>query len=151
MRILILHHGDYGAAYRRFQTGGPETYRDQRHSVHFVASLAPKHKVTTVAVCDRHHDEELAPGLRSIGVSHDLVWDHRRLWPLLDPIAPEAFICRTPNGVALAWAAKNRVCTLAAFADTFTNKGLRNRLNNWRLGRVVRCCIKQRRGMLRIR
>ena len=142
MRILILQHGDYGDAYRRFQTGGPETYRDQRHSVNFVASLAPKHEVITVAVCDRHHDEELAPGLRSIGISNDVVWDHRQLWPLLDPLAPEAFICRTPNRVALAWAAKNRVCTLPAFADTFTNKSWRNRLNNWRLGRVVRRCVK---------
>ena len=142
MRILILQHGDYGDAFHRFGTGGPETFRDQRHSVSFVASLAPKHRVTTVAVCNRHHDEELAPGLRSIGVSVDLAWDHRRLWRLLDRLAPEVFICRTPNRVALAWAARNRVPTLPAFADVFTDEGLWNRLNNWRLGRVIRRCIK---------
>jgi glycosyltransferase involved in cell wall biosynthesis len=141
MRIVILQHGDYGEAFRRFQAGGPETYRDQRHSVTFFASLAPKHEVTVVAVCDRHHDEELAPGLRSMGVPFDLVWNHSQLWPLLDRLAPEAFICGTPNRVALGWAAKHRVPTLPAFADIFTGKGLRNRLNNWRLGRVIRRCV----------
>ncbi len=142
MRIVILQYGDYGEAYRRLQTGGPETYRQQRHSVNFVASLAPNHEVTTVAICDRPHDEEVAPGLRSIGIPHDLVWDNSRLWPLLDRCAPEAFICRTPSRVALAWAAKNRVPTLPAFADIFTNVGLRNRLRNWRLRRVIRRCVK---------
>jgi glycosyltransferase involved in cell wall biosynthesis len=142
MRVVFLQYGDYGDAYRRLQTGGPETFRDQRHSVNFVAALAPEHEVATIAVCDRHHDEELAPGLRSIGLSYDLFWDHRRIWPLLDRLDPEAIVCRTPNRVALAWAAKNRVPTLPNFADTFSNKGLRNRMNNWRLGRVLRRCVK---------
>jgi glycosyltransferase involved in cell wall biosynthesis len=97
MRVLLFRHGDYGQAYGRFQAGEPESYRDQRHSVDYVASLAPEHEVTTVAICDRPHDEVLAPGLRSIGVPDALVWDSSRLWPLLDQVAPEAFICRTPN------------------------------------------------------
>jgi glycosyltransferase involved in cell wall biosynthesis len=142
MRIVILQYGDYGDAYRRFQVGGPETYRDQRHSVEFVAALAPQHEVATVAVCDRLHDEELAPRLRSIGVSGDLAWDPSRFWPLLDRFDPELFICRTPNRVALAWVAKKRVPTLPAFADTFANRGLRDRLNNWRLARILRRCVK---------
>jgi len=142
MRIMILQYGDYGDAYRRFGTGGPETYRDQRYSVDFVASLSPKHEVTTVAVCDRHHEEELAPGLRSIGVPLDLVWDRGRLWPLMDRITPDIFICRTPNRTALDWAAKQRVPTLPIFADTFTSNGLRDRLRNWKLGRALGRCIK---------
>jgi glycosyltransferase involved in cell wall biosynthesis len=142
MRVLFLQFGDYGDAYRLVQSGGLETYRDQRHSVNSVASLAPYHEVTTVAVCDRHHDEELAPYLRSIGISNDLLWDHRRLCPLLDRIDPEAFICRIGNPVALAWAAKNRVPTLPTFAGLFSDKGLWNRLNNWRLSRVIRRCVK---------
>ena len=142
MRVVFLQYGDYGDVYGRLQTGGPETFRDQRHSVNYVASLAPNHDVTTIAVSNRQHDEQLAPGLRSIGLSYDLFWDQRRLWPLLDRLDPEAIVCRHPNRVALAWAAKNRVPTLPIFADMFSDKGLRNRLNNWRLGRVLRRCIK---------
>ena len=81
MRVVFLQYGDYGDTYGRLQTGGPETFRDQRHSVNYVASLAPKHDVTTIAVSNRQHDEQLAPGLRSIGLSYDLFWDQRRLWP----------------------------------------------------------------------
>ena len=135
MRVLILQFGDYAEAYRRLLAGGPETFRDQLHTVLFVASLASYNQVTIVAGCDRCHDEELAPGLRAIGIPRDMVWDSRRLWPLLDRLAPEVFICGGPNRIPLAWAAKKRVTILPIFADVFTDKGLRNRLKNWRLGR----------------
>jgi glycosyltransferase involved in cell wall biosynthesis len=142
VRFTILQFGDYGDAYRRFQSGGAETYRDQRHSVNFIASLTPGHQVTNVSVCDRIHDEELSPGLRSIGVPPDLISDRSRLWPLLDRFTPEAFILRTRSRVALAWAAERRVPALPTFAELFTNSGLRARLNNWRIGRVIRRCVK---------
>jgi glycosyltransferase involved in cell wall biosynthesis len=142
MRIVILQFGDYADAYRRFQSGGHETYRDQRLTVNYIASLAPNHEVMTVAACGRVHEDELALGVWSIGVQRDLIWDSSRLWPLLDRLTPDAFICRVPNWVALAWAANNQVPTLPIFADTFTNKGLRHRLNNWRLSRVIRRCVK---------
>jgi glycosyltransferase involved in cell wall biosynthesis len=142
LRIVIIQNGDYGDAYRRLRAGGPETFRDQRHSVDYVAALVPDHEITTIAVCDRHHDEELAPGLRSIGIPPDLAWDRRRLWPLLDRLAPEALVCRSPFRVALAWAAANRVPTLPVFADTFTSEGWRDRLRNWRDRRVIRRCRK---------
>ena len=118
-----------------------ETYRDQRHSVNYVAALAPEHDVTTLAVCDRTHDEVLAPGLRSIGAHVDFFWDSSRLWPLLDQLDAKAFIRRTPNRVALMWAANARVPTLPSFADNFTGGGLMNRLNNWKLGGVLRRCV----------
>jgi hypothetical protein len=109
---VILQYGDYGEVYRRLGAGGLETYRDQRHSVNYVASLAPEHDVTTLAVCDRPHDEVLAQGLRSIGAPCKSYWDSSRLWPLLDQLGAEAFICRTPNRVALTRAANAQVPTL---------------------------------------
>ena len=142
MRVLILQFGYYAEAYRRLLAGGPETFRDQLHTVLFVASLASYNQVTIVAGCDRCHDEELAPGLRAIGIPRDMVWDSKRLWPLLDRLAPELFICGGPNRIPLAWAAQKRVTILPIFADVFTDKGLRNRLKNWRLGLVVRRCKK---------
>jgi hypothetical protein len=137
MRIVTFHQGDYGDAYRRVRTGNQESYRDQRRTVDSVASLATKHEVTTIAVCDRSHDEVLAPGLQSIGVPKALVWDPRRLWPLLDKFDPEAFIGRAPNRFALAWAAEKRIPVLPTIADTFTTEGWWNRLITWLLGDVV--------------
>lgn len=142
MHIAILQFGDYGEAYRRLRAGGPETYRDQRHSVEFVASLAPDRDVTTVAICDRPHDEGLAPGLRSIGVQPDKAWDRGWLWAELERLHLDVFICRTPNRAALEWAAKRHIPTLPVFADIFIGGGVRNRLNDWRLGRVLRRCVR---------
>ncbi len=142
MRIVLFQYGDFGEVYRRLRAGGPETYRDQLHSVDFVASLAPRHEVTSVALCRRPHDEELGPGLRSIGIPCDLAHDRRRIWPVLDRLAPEALICRTPNRAVLRWAARKRVHTLPSFADIFTSGGLRTRLRNWRLARALRRCLR---------
>ncbi|WP_339947505.1 hypothetical protein [uncultured Albimonas sp.] len=50
MRLLIVQAGDYASAWRRFQQGLPSTYRDQKASVDYVASLAPRHQVCTVAL-----------------------------------------------------------------------------------------------------
>jgi hypothetical protein len=130
MRVVIFQYGDYADSYRRLQSGGPETYRHQRQIVDFIASLAPAHDVTTVAVCTRAHNEVLAPGLRSIGLRHDWLWDSRRLWPFLDGLDAQAFICRAPNKVALAWAAVTRVPLLPIFANTVTNTRLRSHLND---------------------
>lgn len=141
MRTVFFQYGDFGDAYRRLQAGGAETYRDQRHTVDFVASLASGHEVTTVAICDREHDEELGPGLRSVGISSEAGWDRGQMRPLLDRLAPEALICRTPIPAVLGWAADRRVPTLPSFADIFTNVNLRERLRNWRLARAIRRCV----------
>ncbi len=142
MRVLFFQHGDYGEAYHRLRAGGPETYRDQRHSVDFVASLAQDREITTLAICDRPHDEELAPGLQSIGIPRDAAWNRDRLRALLERLCPDVLVCRTPNWMALEWAATKRIPTLPVFADIFSGGGIRNRLNNWRLGRVLRRCIR---------
>jgi len=47
--ILFYQTGDFADAYRRLEEGGPETFRDQRASVEFVASLRSHYTVTTIA------------------------------------------------------------------------------------------------------
>jgi glycosyltransferase involved in cell wall biosynthesis len=140
MRILLFQYGDFGDAYRRLSSGGPETYRDQRHTVDFVASLAAQHDVTTVAICARPHDEILAPGLRSIGITAADASSRSVLWPLFDRLHPDAFVCRTPEHAALAWAAKTKVPTLPVFADIFVNRRPRRAIRNWLLGRTLKRC-----------
>ena len=66
--ILIVQHGHFGQAYQRFASGGPETYRDQRISVDFVAALAPAARVTTLALGDTVYREDLADNLLAEGL-----------------------------------------------------------------------------------
>jgi glycosyltransferase involved in cell wall biosynthesis len=142
MNVLILQYGDYADAYRRFQAGGAETYRDQRHSVDFVASLAPAYNVITLSICERPHDEQLRLGLRSVGILFEQLFDQNKLWSLLDQFAADVFIPRLPNLQALEWAARRRIPTLAVFADFFGGGGLKERWQRWRLSRVLQHCVR---------
>lgn len=130
MKILFFQNGDFGEAYRRLQEGGLETYRDQRASVDFVASLQSQYVVTTVAVCSRDHKDDLDNNLRSIGISVDSAYRQEYLFRLLDDIGPDLIVCRTPNYQAIKWAKWRAVPTLLAFADFFSNNNLRNFLRN---------------------
>ena len=121
LRIVILHQGDFANHYRRVRTGGVEVLDAERRSVELVASLAFHHEVTTIAVCERPHDEVLAPGLRSIGVAEDLVADAGRLGPLLAQFEPQALICRVRNRFALAWAASKQIPVLSIHSRTLTS------------------------------
>jgi glycosyltransferase involved in cell wall biosynthesis len=130
LNILFFQYGDFGEAYRRFQEHGPETYRDQRASVDFVASLQTAYEVTTVAVCDRDHDEDLDKNLRSIGIGSSAAYDRRTIVQLLGQIQPDLIVCRTPHHQVIKWARRSRVPTLLTFADFFSNSTLRELKQN---------------------
>lgn len=133
MRLAFFQFGDFGEAYRRFQDGLPETFRDQRASVDFVASLQSQYEVTTVATCAREHREEFGPRLRSIGITVKPAYSRSFIDGLMDDIAPDIMVCRTPNYYAIRWAKQNRVPTLLSFANFFSNRGPKDFVKNMRL------------------
>jgi glycosyltransferase involved in cell wall biosynthesis len=133
MRTLFLQHGSFGAAWHRFRVGGPETYRDQRASVDFVTNLAPERDVITVAINEAEHDEVLAPNLRSIGLPRAKAYADGFMAALLDRLAPQIVVCRTPHAGLLAWSRRRGVPTLPCFADLFATRGLRSAAHNLRL------------------
>lgn len=133
MKLLFFQHGDFGIDYVRFRDGGVETYRDQRASNGFVAGLADQGSATTIAICGRTHDEQLAPGLRSIGISRADAYRPAFVEGLLASISPDMIVCRTPHTQALRWAGQHNIPTLPVFADIFTNSGVRSLAHNIRL------------------
>jgi glycosyltransferase involved in cell wall biosynthesis len=145
MRTLFLQHGNFGAAWQRFRDGGPETYRDQRASVDFVAGLAPARDVITVAINEAEHDEVLAPGLRSIGLPREKAYAEGAMAALLDRLAPQIVVARAPHVGLLDWARRRGVPTLPCFADLFATRSLRGGLRNlrlrWLLGSPVFPCV----------
>lgn len=130
MKILVFQHGDFGEAWRRLQSGEPESYRDQKKSVEFVASFREEHRVLTLAVCGREHHEDLAENLTSVGIVQATSASADAMADLLDGLAPNIIICRSPNLHLLRWARRNRVPTLPIFADIFSNGGLRKLRRN---------------------
>lgn len=141
MKILFFQHGDFGEAYLRLASGEPETYRDQRISVDFVASLRHAHQVTTLAICDRPHREDLAGNLVSIGIDAKTAYEPSAVRALLTSIDPDLIVCRTPHTPVLRWARRRRIPALPLFADLFGTGGLKQLLKNRILGRLLRADV----------
>jgi glycosyltransferase involved in cell wall biosynthesis len=137
MRILYLQYGDYAEAFDRFSAGGEETYREQRKSVAHVGSLAETHEVTVASIGDAAHDRQLTPNLWSVRAPYGDV-THDWLVSLFDRVQPDRFLCMTPHREALELARARRIPTLPMFADTFSATGIKSRIRNWRLSRILR-------------
>ena len=134
LNIVFFQYGDYGEAYRRLGEGGQEYFRDQRQTVDFVASFRNDHRVSTVAICNRPHKEELAQNLHSIGMTWAKAQKSATINRLLTELAPEAIVLRTPHYGVLQWARKRRVPTLPVFADFMSRpRGLRSWFTTLRL------------------
>jgi glycosyltransferase involved in cell wall biosynthesis len=132
VNILIVQYGNYGEAFRRLRSGGPETYRDQRSSVEYVASLAPANEVMVVALTEEEHDLQLSERLHSIGISERQL-SQSRIAQVFDRIDPDAFVCATPHHGFLKEARARGVTTLPCFADIFATTGPRSAVRNLRL------------------
>jgi glycosyltransferase involved in cell wall biosynthesis len=134
--VLIVQHGHFGQAYRRFADGGPETYRDQRISVDLVAGLAPAARVTSLALGNEVYQEDLAENL------HASCLDRRHLGSgeiarAFDAAAPSHVILRTPHLGFLQQAQRRGLWVLPVFADIFSPGGPRRWLHHRRLRQAL--------------
>ena len=136
-KLLFWQTGDFREAYQRLRSGGPETYRDQRRSVDFAASLTNRFDVVIVATRAEPYKETLAEDLRAVGLSAAMSFDKKGVSQLLDDLSPDLIICRTPTPGALAWAKRRQVPTLPTFADIFARGGPRTMWRNLQLKRLL--------------
>ncbi|EDM72731.1 glycosyl transferase, group 1 [Roseobacter sp. AzwK-3b] len=138
-RILVIQHGDFREAYRRFSDGGKETYRDQKRSVDFVAGLAPDSVVTTLAFSRERYEEELAPNLWATGAPIGAM-KPQAIKTIFDHLNPTRVILRTPHSRLIAEVRRRQIPLLPVFADIFSAKGLKTRLRYWYLRRSLLKC-----------
>lgn len=135
--LLFFQTGDYGEAYRRLQGGGPETYRDQRASVDFVASLRDRFVVTTVGIAAQPYAEDLAPNLFAMGITDPWRSDPAVTRAAFDRVNPDLMVLRTPYYEAMAWAKAHGTPTLLSFADFFSNRPAGQIINNLKLRHLL--------------
>lgn len=134
--ILFVQTGDFMETYLRFAKGGTETYRDQKKSVDFVASLAPEARVTTVAFGPEFYQAELAPNLWAAGLRQDALRasDIARVF---DEAQPSHVVLRTPHLGFMREIQRRKVWLLPSFADIFARKGIRTALQNFAIRRAL--------------
>lgn len=138
--LLFVQFGTFRDDWRRLAANAGETYQAQRGSVDFACSFADAgHAVTIVNVeTPDVHDEVLPNRVRVVGLGPAGRATHATDWhKLLDRLAPDRVILRTPMMPVLAWVRSRRVRTLAVLADSFQGQSLRARLRRWRLQRAL--------------
>lgn len=136
MRLLMVQYaGDYREAVQRFAEGGGETYCAQKYSVDAVAEIGKQIEEATVLCCHtaEPYNELLQNGVRAVGAGFNEKIQVRKLLKLIEAQNPTHLVVRTPIREVFRWAIKNKVRTIAVLADSFSTKGLRNKLQNYLL------------------
>lgn len=137
--ILFIQYGDFGDAWVRLSSGKEETYQAQRASVEFVADLAKRNAVTVICVrTDAQSDVVLDCGIRAIGLGPDGNLTGWHGWSqMIRQIQPDRIVLRTPLLPVLEAVKREPVPTLLTLADSFQGNRLRQRIDRWRLKRLL--------------
>ena len=140
MRLLIVQYaGDYREAAQRFAEGGGETYYAQKYSVDTVAEIGKQIEEVAVLCCmtTEPYNEVLQNGVRAIGAGFNQKIQVKTLINLVENQDPTHLIICTPIREILSWAIKNKIRTIAVLADSFSKKGLRNKLHCYLLATLL--------------
>jgi glycosyltransferase involved in cell wall biosynthesis len=139
--MFIQYAGDYREAVQRFEANGDETYGYQRFSVNTVAKLTEKFdRVSVLCISTPEpYCEILHNGVQAIGAGvQDNTLNINEIIQCVQSQQPDRLIVRTPYPSALLrWAIRRKIPTLAAFADSFQQNGLKSRVKNFLFARTL--------------
>jgi glycosyltransferase involved in cell wall biosynthesis len=140
MRLLFVQYaGDYREAFQRFAAGGGETYYAQKYSVDAVTDIAKQIEEVTVLCCmtKEPYNEVLENGVRAIGAGFDKDIQINTLLKLIEEQKPTHLIVRTAKREIFRWAVSKKVRTMALFAESISQRGLRSKLRNYLLADLL--------------
>jgi glycosyltransferase involved in cell wall biosynthesis len=140
MRLLFVQYaGDYREAFQRFAAGGGETYYAQKYSVDAVTDIAKQVEEVTVLCCmtKEPYNEVLENGVRAIGAGFDKDIQINTLLKLIEEQKPTHLIVRTAKREIFRWAVSKKVRTMALFAESISQRGLRSKLRNYLLADLL--------------
>jgi glycosyltransferase involved in cell wall biosynthesis len=138
MRLVIVQYaGDYAETFQRLVRGESETYYAQKYSVDTVSEIAKRVESVTVICCmtPKFDDRLLENGVRAIACGFSGEIDFAKLTELVAQQNPSHLILRTAVVKLFEWAIKNKIRTLALFAESITTATLGNKLRNYLLAR----------------
>lgn len=140
MRLVIVQYGgDYREAYERLAKGGIETYYAQKYSVDAVTEM--RKRVESLAVIcymtPEPYNEVLENGVRAIGGGFNQQLNVKELIQLIAQQNPTHLVMRTPVREVFNWAIKNKVRTIAAFAESVSANTWKDKIRNYLLARLL--------------
>ncbi|MEP0778356.1 glycosyltransferase family 4 protein [Microcoleus sp. ZQ-A2] len=141
LRLLIVQYGgDYRESVQRFSEGKEETYYAQKYSVNVVAEIGEQIEEAGVLCCftAEPYNEIVSNGVRAIGAGFKDKLDVKHLLEIIKEYNPTHLIVRTAIRQIFQWAIKNKVQTLAMFAESISPEGgLRTKWRNYWLSQYL--------------
>lgn len=140
MRLLFVQYaGDYRETAQHLAANGSETYYAQKYSVDTVAEIGKTIEEVTVLCCitKEPYNEILQSGVRAIGAGFDKEIHINKLIKLIEEQKPTHLIVRTAIREVFRWAITNRVPTIATFAESISRRGLRGKISNFLLKKLL--------------
>ncbi|MEG3902285.1 glycosyltransferase family 4 protein [Microcoleus sp. B4-C5] len=140
MRLVIVQYaGDYAEAFERLAKGGSETYYAQKYSVDAVTEMAKRAESVTVICCmtPEFNDRVLENGVRAIGCGFNYKIDPQKLIDLIAQQKPTHLVMRTTFPDIFKWAIKNKIKTIAVFAESIATTTWRNKYRNYFLSQLL--------------
>lgn len=140
MRLVIVQYaGDYAEAFEKRAKGGSETYYGQKYSVDAVTEMAKRAESVTVICCitPEFNDRVLENGVRAIGCGFNYKIDPQKLIELIAQQKPTHLVLRTTLPDLFNWAIKNKIRTIAVFAESIVTKTWRNKYRNYFLSQLL--------------
>ena len=140
MRLVIVQYGgDYAEAFQRLAEGGSENYYAQKYSVDAVTEMAKRAESVTVICCmtPEFEDVVLANGVRAISCGFNHKIDPKKLIELIAQQNPTHLVMRTTIPDIFKWAIKNKIRTIAVFAESIATTTWRNKIRNYFLAKLL--------------
>lgn len=140
MRLVIVQYGgDYAETFQRLAGGGSENYYAQKYSVDAVTEMAKRAESVTVICCmtPKFDDRLLENGVRAIGCGFSHKFDTKRLIELIAEQNPTHLVMRTTIPEVFKWAIKNKIRTIAVFAESIGTTTWRNKFHNYFLAKLL--------------
>ncbi|TVQ58044.1 MAG: glycosyltransferase [Spirulina sp. DLM2.Bin59] len=137
--MLVLYAGDYHNAWHRIHSGKQPTWHGHPFMVERFGKLSQHHKVT-ILTCksQKPYEDTLPDGCRVIEVGlAEPFKQHRELVARVASEDVTHLMIRAPIPGLIRWATRQQnLRTIAALAQSYSNKTLKGRLKNWRYARL---------------
>jgi glycosyltransferase involved in cell wall biosynthesis len=140
MRLVIVQYGgDYREAYERLAKGGLENYYAQKYSVDAVTEMRKRVESVTV-ICymtPEPYNQVLENGVRAVGGGFNQQFNVKELIELIAQHNPTHLVMRTPVREIFSWAIKNKIRTIAVFAESVGATTWKDKLRNYLLAKLL--------------
>jgi len=139
MRLVIVQYaGDYAEVFQHLAKGGDETYYGQKYSVDAVTEMPKRAESVTVICCmsPEFKEQVLENGVRTIACGFSEPINSQKLIELIAKQNPTHLIMRTILRDVFKWAIKNKIRTIAVFAESIAATTWRQKFRNYFLANL---------------